>query len=182
MAPLPFKPQRLRLPNNRAQVWNHFTSLQRSFKSKPHMKDQFLTFMGKVFKCGHTELAPPLEKDKECWYLPIFGVYHQRKPNQMRVVFDSSTRWDRVSLNNVLLKGPDLNNSLLAVLIRFRKNAVAFMADIQQIFHCFIVRPEDRNFFWFQGNNPNNQTVKWRWYLETALPLICHFQAHEYFS
>ncbi|XP_049322874.1 uncharacterized protein LOC125782565 [Astyanax mexicanus] len=165
VAPLPFKPQRLRLPNNRAQVWNRFTSLQRSFKSKPQMKDQFFTFMGKVFECGHAELAPPLTKDEECWYLPIFVVYHPRKPSQIRVVFDSSARWDGVSLNDVLLKGPDLNNSLLAVLIRFRKDAVAFMADIQQMFHCFIVRPEDRNFlrfFWFQDNNPNNQIVECR--------------------
>ena len=44
------------------------------------------------------------------------------------MVFDSSAQYDGVSLNNVLLTGPDLNNTLLGVLIRFRREAIAFIA------------------------------------------------------
>ena len=50
------------------------------------------------------------------------------------MVFDSSAQYDGVSLNNVLLTGPDLNNTLLGVLIRFRREAIAFIADIEQMF------------------------------------------------
>lgn len=67
-----------------------------------------------------------------------------------------------VSLNNVLLTGPDLNNSLL---LRFRKEEVAISADIQQMFHCFLVQPEDRiflRFLWYQDNDPSHGVTEFR--------------------
>ena len=49
------------------------------------------------------------------------GVYHPRKTNQIRVVFDYSAQHDEVSLNDPLLQGPDLMNTLLGILCRFRQ-------------------------------------------------------------
>ena len=74
--------------------------------------------------------SPPLEGDKEHWYLSIFGVHYPQKPEHTRVVFDSSAKRQRVSLNNVLLSGPDLKNTLLGVLMRFRKDCIALTADV----------------------------------------------------
>ena len=39
-----------------------------------------------------------------------------------------------MSLNKVLLPGPDLMNSLLGVLIRFRRERVGIMCDLEQMF------------------------------------------------
>jgi len=72
------------------------------------------------------------------------------------VVFHSSAQHSGVSLNDVLLTGPDLNNSLLGVLMRFRKEKVAVLADIQQMFHCFQVREDRRNYLrslWYKDND-----------------------------
>ena len=63
-----------------------------------------------------------------------FGVYHPKKPTQIRVVFDSSAEYEGVSLNGELLSGPDLMNSLLGVLFRFRMETTAVMCDIEQMF------------------------------------------------
>ncbi len=49
--------------------------------------------------------------------------------------------------------------------MRFHKEPVAFMVDIQQMFHCFKVRPADRNylrFLWFRENNPENEVTEYR--------------------
>ncbi|KAL6476597.1 hypothetical protein MHYP_G00150960 [Metynnis hypsauchen] len=94
VAPLPFKPQRQRLPNNREQAFNRFRFLQRTFSKKPEMKEHFFSFMENMLEQGHAEKAPPLQKQEECWYLPLFGVYHPRKPGQIRVVFDSSCQYE----------------------------------------------------------------------------------------
>lgn len=120
VAPLPFKEPRQLMPNNRELALSRFSSLKRSMQRKPHMQLQYVEFMEAIFSNGHAEVAPELEQGEECWFLPTFGVYHPQKPDKIRVVFDSSAQHSGVSLNNVLLTGPDLNNSLIGVLLRFR--------------------------------------------------------------
>ena len=129
------------------------------------MKDQFIAFMDKMFRNHHAEVAPQLKSTEERWYLPTFGVYHPQKPDQIRVVFDSSAQQDGISLNNVMLTGPDLNNSLLGVLIRFRKEPVAIVADIQQMFYCFGVREDHRDhlrFLWYRDNDLTKDIIDYR--------------------
>lgn len=118
--------------------------------------------MGKILDNNHAEVAPELSDGEECWYLPLFGVYHPKKPDQIRGVFDSSAKFKGVSLNDVLLSGPDLSNSLLGVLIRFRKEMVAVTADVQHMFHCFLVREDHRNFLrflWYKYNDLEKEII-----------------------
>ena len=165
VAPLPFKTPRRPLPNNREHAITRLHSLRRSLDKKPEMKDQFIAFMDKMFRNHHAEVAPQLKSTEERWYLPTFGVYHPQKPDQIRVVFDSSAQQDGISLNNVMLTGPDLNNSLLGVLIRFRKEPVAIVADIQQMFYCFGVREDHRDhlrFLWYRDNDLTKDIINYR--------------------
>ena len=70
-----------------------------------------------------------------------------------------------MSLNKELLPGPDLMNSLLGVLIRFRRETTAFMCDIEQMFHSFHVDPNHRDFprfLWFEDNKPENPIAEYR--------------------
>lgn len=117
IAPLPFRSHRQRLPNNRSQAVNRLMSLRRTLKKNSEMKDHYVEFREKMFCKGHAEQAPPFHTGKECRYLPSFGIYHPQKPGKIRIVFDSSAQCNNVPLNDVLLKGPDLNNTLVGVLI-----------------------------------------------------------------
>ncbi len=121
VAPLPFQMPRRRLPNNRGYTYKRLKTLCNTLEKNPEMKAHYLNFIQKMLDNDHAELAPVLQDHQERWYLPSFGVYHPRKPSKICIVFDSSAHYDGVSLNNVLLTGPDLNNSLLRVLVRFRK-------------------------------------------------------------
>ncbi|KAK3525067.1 hypothetical protein QTP86_014353, partial [Hemibagrus guttatus] len=164
-APLPFRTPHQRLPNNRDQVLTRLSSLLRTLEKKSEIKSHFVTFMQNIFDRNHAEVAPPLREGQECWYLPIFGVYHPQKPGQIRVVFDSSAQKQGISLNDVLLSGPDLNNSFLGVLLHFRRELVAVTADIEQKFHSFIVKEEDRDFLrflWFKENDTRKEIIEYR--------------------
>lgn len=65
----------------------------------------------------------------------------------------------------MLLSGPDLTNSLLGILICFRQDPLAFMADIEQMFHSFVVRDDHGDllqFSWYKENNPVGELIKYR--------------------
>ena len=96
---------------------------------------------------------------------PDFEVYHPRKPDQIRVVFDCSATFRGQSLNQHLLQGPDWMNALVGVLSRFRKDEVAVTCDIEQMFHSFSVNPEYRDFLrflWFESNDVDGPIVEYR--------------------
>ncbi|XP_021180355.2 uncharacterized protein LOC110369531 [Fundulus heteroclitus] len=165
VAPLPFRQPRALLPNNRQYAISRFKSLERTLNKNPEMKAHLIDFMQRMMDNGHAELAPPAQEDKEYWYLPYFGVYHPKKTSQIRVVFDSSAQFEGTSLNTVLLSGPNLNNNLLGVLLRFRKHPVAVTADIQQMFYCFLVREDCRDvlrFVWYKDNDTQKELVDYR--------------------
>ena len=70
-----------------------------------------------------------------------------------------------VSLNSVLLQGPDRNNNLRGVLMRFRNGPVAVTSDIESMFHSFHLSESDRDyvrFYWFQNNDPCKPLVQYR--------------------
>lgn len=73
-------------------------------------------------------------------------------------MYHSSAQKDGISHNNVLLSGPDLNNSLLGVLLRFRKELVALTTDIQQMFYGFLVREDHRDYLRFLWHKDNDLT------------------------
>ena len=66
-------------------------------------------------------------------------------------MFDASAKFSGISLNDMLMPGPDLTNSLVGVLTRFRMERVATMADIEQMLYQVRI-PEHQydylRFFW----------------------------------
>jgi len=126
------------------------------------MKEHFFGFMEKVIDNHQAEPAPQLQPGQECWYLPTFGVYHPQKPGKIRVVFDSSAEYKRTSLNDTLLSGPYLNNTLVGVLLRFRREQIAVTADVEQMFYGFKVREDHHNFLrflWYRDNDPDKEII-----------------------
>jgi hypothetical protein len=73
--------------------------------------------------------------------------------------------YEGASLNKELLVGPDLMNSLLGVLMRFRQESVGVMCDVEQMFHSFYVDPAHRDFLrslWFKDNDPSQEIIEYK--------------------
>ena len=67
-------------------------------------------------------------------------------------MFDCAAKCTGVSLNDKLLRGPDLMNTLIAVLTRFRKEQIAIVADVEKMYHQVFAHPDHRNalrFLWW---------------------------------
>jgi hypothetical protein len=164
--PLPFKKVEPYLPSNRESVRHRSINTLERLKSKKKDLEDSLAFMKKILNAGHVERVPLEDTPKpgKAWWLPAFPVRHPKK-GKIRIVFDSSASYRGVSLNNELLSGPDQNTPLHTVLTRFREREVAFIADIEAMFHSFYLTPEHRNylrFFWWDENNPEKPIVEFR--------------------
>ncbi|XP_067265626.1 uncharacterized protein [Chanodichthys erythropterus] len=164
--PLPFKGNSPpNLPNNKRLATVRLQCLKKKLKTNKQYYDQYKTFMEETINKGDAELAPTTNPGETEWYLPHHSIYHPRKPDKLRVVFDCSAKFHGVSLNNTLLTGPDLINPLVGVLCRFRKEAVAIICDIEKIFYQFSVTPESRNylkFLWWKGGDLEKEPQEYR--------------------
>lgn len=139
-----------------------------------------------VLDNNHAEVAPPLTQDGECWYWPVFGIYHPKKPGQIRCVFDSSATYEWVSMNSVLLSSPQLINSFLGVLVRFGKERIGIMEGIQKMFYSFTVREDHRNhlrFLWYRDNNFEEDLIEYRMRIHVfwnkTSPYIANYALHK---
>ena len=101
--------------------------------------------------------------DKPLWYLLHHPVFN--KPGKTRVVFGYAATCRGRSLNDQLLSGLDLTNSIVGVLSRFRVDPVALAADVECIFHQVRVPPADRDafrFLWWPDSNLNQDPADYR--------------------
>ena len=162
--PLPFK-VRPKLPDNRRLAAVRLFHLKKRLDHDPKYKEQYVNFMEEMLKDGEAELAVGGSEPGEVSYIPHHGVFHPRKPDKLRVVFDCSAKYQGTSLNDHLLSGPDLTNSLFGVLCRFRREPIAIMCDVQKMFHRFHVSPKDRDylrFLWYEGGDTSKLPQEYR--------------------
>ena len=151
---MPLKNTNVSLPTNKPQAEQRLQHLRRKFERQPPFREEYMKFMGKVMDRKFAEKVPEDEiqrDDGRVWYVPHHGVFHPQK-RKLRVVYDCAASYKGRSLNTELLQGPDLTNSLVGVLIRFRQDKVAVMADIEAMFSQVRIPKDDRDllrFLWW---------------------------------
>ncbi|KAK0142765.1 hypothetical protein N1851_019297 [Merluccius polli] len=164
---LPFRKDNVNLPNNKAVAQQRAQHLLKKFKKDLKFFNEYKEFMKDVVAKGYAEVIPQdqLEhKSGKAWFIPHHGVYHPRK-RTLRVVFDCASVYGGTSLNKELLQGPDLTNSLVGVLLRFRQGPIAIMTDIEGMFHQVRVAKEDVNylrFLWWPDGDVTQELVEHR--------------------
>ncbi|XP_044174392.1 uncharacterized protein LOC122958023 [Acropora millepora] len=154
-----WKGEEVMLPNNRPLAEKRLTNLERSLdkdseKAKAYYNtDDTYIAKGYARKLSPTEIA--VKEPKNTWYLPHHAVTNPNKAGKIRVVFDAAASYKGTSLNDQLVTGPDLLNSLVGVIMRFRLHAVAMIADIETMFFQVRVIEKDQPSLRFLWRGPN---------------------------
>ncbi|XP_030581660.1 uncharacterized protein LOC115777804 [Archocentrus centrarchus] len=162
--PLPFK-ERPYMPDNRQLAEIRLNHLKRKFSRDEKYKIDYVKYMNDIIKRGEAEEVQDDGLSGEKWYIPHHGIYHPKKPENLRVVFDCSAKYKGTSLNEHLLSGPDMLNNLTGVLLRFRQYQTALTCDIEKMYHQFQVQNSDRNylrFLWWKNGDLSAQPQEYR--------------------
>ena len=149
----------VKLPNSINLAKRRLDHLARKFKSDPEFFKMYNKNIQDYIKLGYARKLTVEEASQQTpktWYLPHHGVVSANKPGKVRIVFDAAATVNGTSLNSNLRTGPDLLNSLIGILMRFRKYPIAITGDIEAMFHQVKLKVEDREsvrFLW--RSNPS---------------------------
>ena len=149
--PLPSKLTDPILSDNHSEVFYQTrTSLGRLTRDRDKL-DQCLQVMGKYLSLGHVEMVSSAEltpkRPGQAWWIPVFPVTHPKK-GKVRIDFDSSAKYHGTCLNCHLLSGSDINNRLRDVLISFWNGTIGFSADVESMFHNFLLKANQQDYIW----------------------------------
>ncbi|CAK1552938.1 unnamed protein product [Leptosia nina] len=151
------------MPENYETALKRLRGIEKKLDRDPLLKSKYGEQMQALIDKGYAERAP-LERNALTWYLPHFAVVNKMKPEKIRIVHDAAAKTRGVSLNDNLLKGPDLLQSLPGILMRFRQHKVAVTADIQEMFMQIKIREQDRDalrYLW-RGEEREKEPTEYR--------------------
>ncbi len=164
---LPLRNESVKMPNNRSVAELRAANLKRKLQRNSSLLEDYSQFMKSIIEKGYAVKVPTEQLDRndnKVWYIPHHGVYHPKK-KKIRVVFDCTASFQGMSLNSQLLQGPNLTNTLIGVLTRFREEPIAMMADVESMFYQVRVPEEDADmlrFLWWSGGNLNAPIEEYR--------------------
>ncbi|XP_062703974.1 uncharacterized protein LOC134286379 [Aedes albopictus] len=150
----------VRLPNNRSMALRRHRCLTKRMEREPQLARTLRAKMQDYEQKGYIRKLTPEESratGDRTWYLPIFPVFNPNKPGKIRIVFDAAASLGDVSLNSVLMKGPDQLNALPPVLYKFRERLIGLGGDVAEMFHQIRMRPSDEHsqrILWCDSEDP----------------------------
>ncbi|XP_058789847.1 uncharacterized protein LOC131663444 [Phymastichus coffea] len=137
--------------NSRATALKRLYSFEKKLDRNPEFAALYYREMNRLFENGYAVKVSGNVKRPREWFVPHFGVQNTNKPEKVRLVFDAACPTKGISLNCLLETDPDLLESLVAVLLRFRQFPIAVKADISDMYLRISVVERDRGaqrFLW----------------------------------
>ncbi|XP_058816853.1 uncharacterized protein LOC131680147 [Topomyia yanbarensis] len=147
--------ENVRLPDNHFMALRRLQCLKKRMDKDPRLAEALNQKITDLATKGYTRKLTNEELNQSfsrVWYLPIFPVTNINKPGKIRMVWDAAAFAHGVSLNSVLLKGPDQLCDLFNILVRFREGRIALTGDVRDMFLQIRMRSEDQQcqrFLWY---------------------------------
>ncbi|XP_013148096.1 PREDICTED: uncharacterized protein LOC106110741, partial [Papilio polytes] len=143
---LPLREKKDCLGDSYSLAKKRFLSLETRFRKQPDLKSAYADFIREYDELGHLSEAPLL-RPPNAHYLPHHPVIRTNSEStKLRVVFDASAATSTgVSVNDLQMVGPVIQDSLFDILVRFRQYKYILSGDIEKMYRQVLVRECDRD-------------------------------------
>jgi hypothetical protein len=125
-----------------------FLKLEQRLYKQPQSKKDYSDFLDEYVQLGHMTPLCAAEGKKEPpnFYMPHHGVLKETSSTtKLVVVFNGSeTSNDGVSVNDVLITSPKVQDDLFDIVQRFRLHRIVMSADTAKMYRQVWVHPDDR--------------------------------------
>ncbi|CAF1060948.1 unnamed protein product [Didymodactylos carnosus] len=155
---LPWRNEKIDLPNNKQLATGRLNSLVRRFHDKPELLKQYdLIIQDQIDKGIIEEVQESHVDGLIVHYIPHQAVITPTKTTtKVRIVYDGSAKTNKnnLSINDCLYRGSVMLADLCSLLLRFRLNKVAIVADIEKAFLQIGLQKQSRDatrFFWLKS-------------------------------
>ena len=151
----PWKTDPKTLPDNREQAVKKMEATEKRLKGNLEHAKAYQEQMEQMEDLGFSRKLT--EREINDYKGPVHYIAHHevvrpdKKSTPVRIVFNSSARYKGHCLNDCWIKGPDLLNNMLGVILRFREQPVAVSGDISKMYHRIGIPEEDQHvhrFLW----------------------------------
>ncbi|XP_076385085.1 uncharacterized protein LOC105663785 [Megachile rotundata] len=172
---LQFKSSPSLLGESKRAAISFLAKLETHFNSNPSLQKEYCDFIKEYESLRHMERVPEQENFSSNYYLPHHGVWRKTSAiTKLRVVFNASHKsTSGLSLNNLVHTGPNLLSEVFSILLRWRRHAIAFVADIEKMYRQIRVSQADCEFqkiVW--RNSPTSQLSTYK-LLTVAYGIAC---------
>lgn len=141
-----------------------FRCLESKLNRDSKIKNEYKLFINEYQALGH--MTPDTDiMSKYSYYLPHHCVIREDSiTTKLRVVFNaSSITTSGKSLNDLMYRGPNLQQDLQGLILKWRQYEIAYSADIEKMFRCIWVAEEDQQYqkiIWRSQNQDKMSSFK----------------------
>ena len=161
---MPFKntQENKKLGDSYRMAETRFLSLEKRLVKNPNLFLEYKKFIDEYIELGHAAYVPlnlTNKNNDNKYFIPHLCVVRESSSTtKLRVVFDASAKTSTgVSLNDVTLKGYQVQPELFDILCRFRYYQFVLISDIQKMYRQIKIHPEQtflQNILW--RDNPQD--------------------------
>lgn len=155
---LPFCRSPELLGESRFIAEKRLSMITRKMRNQADYGKDYIEFVTEYVNLKHCSEVDKPEVKTPHYYIPHFSVTNDNSTTtKTRVVFDASCPTDNdISLNELLMVGPKLQDDLYIHLLRFRMYAYALTGDVSKMYRQILVHEDDRKFQYILWQDPHS--------------------------
>src|SRR5436190_9481034 len=163
---MPFKDDVSCLGDSKIMAIRRFTQLENKLLKDTELYSNYCSFMKEYEQLGHMQYKSNVDIESNNndiqYYIPHHAVIKDSSSTtKLRVVFNASAKsTSGVSLNDIMMTGPQVQNDLFSILIRFRTYKYVFSADIEKMYRQVLIDSSQHNLQNIIWRNNINEPLK----------------------